>query len=421
MEHHKISIENLGPLEKIEKFEVKKINILIGESASGKSILAKAVYFFNSIFLEEFEYQYFESGRGEKKHIENLLEHENLLEQLFPYNQYKLKYYYTDKLSVEVTRDKKYTIKYSGDLEKEIKKLEEVKQIRDDEKIKRLEEKFLKTVKEEKVGDIKQVISELEKYDLEGIYTFIAINDFHKKMGIISTIFIPATRSFVSDFDDIRLNELNRPYRFRRNIRNDGIGDITLRMFSDLYRRSLRDFKKNDKKYNELLKGDLYSDNLTRNLQLKVDNQTELSINQISSGQKEIVPLIIILQTLEEQKNPHLLIVEEPESHLFPSDQRKVFDLLIEFTNATNSKLMITTHSPYMLMSADNLIKAKAKNYELFKAKYIDFNEINASKLENNKVESVLNQKYKMVSTKYMEKVTDSIMEEYDKIVESNE
>jgi len=461
MEYHKISIENLGPLKKIEKFEVKKINILIGESATGKSILAKAVYFFNYMFPKELEY----TKEDSKENIESLLE------QFFPYKQYKLTYYYTDKLSLEVElKNKKYTTKFSDDLIKEIKDLalkvknSKKERLRTKEKMEEKEEKLKKDSDDlkkhiEKNREIEKVIEELienneeteetgkvinelkerikkneekiKKYiddsiefleKIEENNPFILRNKFYEKMDIISTIFIPATRSFVSDFDNMRLNKLNN-HMFIGSVEDElgvGVGDITLAMFSELYRRSLGGFDKNDEKYKKLLKGNLSKDSLSGNLRLEVDNQTELSINQISSGQKEIVPLIIILQALKKQKKPHLLIVEEPESHLFPSDQRKVFDLLVEFANATNSKLMITTHSPYILMSADNLIKAKAKKYTKFKDKYIDFNEINASKLKNNKAESILDKKYKMVKTKDMEEVTDIIMKEYDKIIESS-
>ena len=40
MTNHKISIENLGAIKKIEKFEVKKVNLVIGESASRKIIIS---------------------------------------------------------------------------------------------------------------------------------------------------------------------------------------------------------------------------------------------------------------------------------------------------------------------------------------------------------------------------------------------
>ena len=44
----KIIIENFGPIQYAE-IEVKKILVLIGEQASGKSTIAKLIYFFKSL------------------------------------------------------------------------------------------------------------------------------------------------------------------------------------------------------------------------------------------------------------------------------------------------------------------------------------------------------------------------------------
>ena len=44
----KICIKNNGPIKKLE-MEVEKFNLLIGEQATGKSTIAKSVYFFRTI------------------------------------------------------------------------------------------------------------------------------------------------------------------------------------------------------------------------------------------------------------------------------------------------------------------------------------------------------------------------------------
>ena len=45
---HKIQIKYLGPVKDLD-LEVKDFNLLIGEQATGKSTVAKAVYFFRII------------------------------------------------------------------------------------------------------------------------------------------------------------------------------------------------------------------------------------------------------------------------------------------------------------------------------------------------------------------------------------
>jgi len=45
---HYIEISNLGPIEHC-KLDIKELNVLTGPQASGKSTIAKAVYFFRTI------------------------------------------------------------------------------------------------------------------------------------------------------------------------------------------------------------------------------------------------------------------------------------------------------------------------------------------------------------------------------------
>lgn len=66
-------------------------------------------------------------------------------------------------------------------------------------------------------------------------------------------------------------------------------------------------------------------------------------------------------------------IVEEPEQNLFPTSQQKVINSLLEYNNAIDSnKLIITTHSPYIIgylslaIKADELYR-KAKKEEVIK------------------------------------------------------
>ena len=50
------------------------------------------------------------------------------------------------------------------------------------------------------------------------------------------------------------------------------------------------------------------------------------------------------------------MVIEEPEAHLFPTAQKEMLELIILMINATSSQVVITTHSPYMLSSANLLM-----------------------------------------------------------------
>ena len=47
------------------------------------------------------------------------------------------------------------------------------------------------------------------------------------------------------------------------------------------------------------------------------------------------------------------LVIEEPEAHLFPKAQKEMIELISLMINATGSKVLLTTHSPYILTAAN--------------------------------------------------------------------
>ncbi len=59
------------------------------------------------------------------------------------------------------------------------------------------------------------------------------------------------------------------------------------------------------------------------------------------------------------QNKAFINIVEEPEQNLFPSSQRQILNKLLEFNNLNDgNKLIITTHSPYLINYISLAVKA---------------------------------------------------------------
>ena len=431
--NHKISIKNLGPLKNIENFEVKKINILIGESASGKSVLAKAIYLFNHLdFLEALFFQEIED-----------IPLKNYFDSYFSdkYKGYSITYFYTENYNVTIIKEEiNFEVTYSKDLKKLLKETKkEIEGVRNAREFKRAYEKILEVLNNEEIKketenlaieisgekEIEEVLPK-QKYNdyienASKIFNEVTIkmpneikDDFWGKLRLLWTLFIPATRSFVSDFDDLRLRRFGI---YRRHYENERT-DITLVNFSNVYRRFIPGFKALDK-HKELIKGQIKKIHKDK-ISFSVDNQ-ELDISELSSGQKELFPILMILQQIEKSKEPYFLIIEEPEAHLFPKDQRRIFDELVAVINKTNSKLLITTHSPYMLMSANNLMEANNKKYEKLKSKYIDFKNIQTLKLADGKGESLLDEETHLIDGDYIEKIVDEICEEYEEILNAGE
>lgn len=92
-----------------------------------------------------------------------------------------------------------------------------------------------------------------------------------------------------------------------------------------------------------------------------------------------------------------IAIMEEPEQNLFPNSQKKVVQFLLEKLNTSpDNKIIITTHSPYVLETINNCIYAKALSENSIKTddlvavnEQIAYNQVSAYKIVNGCTESI--------------------------------
>lgn len=82
-----------------------------------------------------------------------------------------------------------------------------------------------------------------------------------------------------------------------------------------------------------------------------------VKINFASSGQQEIVWVFNLLFYYLLENRRVFLILEEPESHLYPESRQRIGEVLALFCNEKNAELL-TTHSPYMLGTFNYLLLA---------------------------------------------------------------
>ena len=116
-------------------------------------------------------------------------------------------------------------------------------------------------------------------------------------------------------------------------------------------------------------------------------------------------------------------IVEEPEQNLFPISQSELLKQLVTHTNGIGDKLIITTHSPYILSQLNNSIFAYEKLYysksklkKKFCELFIPFNDIAAYKIENGKINNILDKSFKGINVLEIDKCSRVISAEFEKI-----
>lgn len=428
-----IKIDNLGPVKHIE-MDINKFNLLIGEQATGKSTVAKAIYFFRIIktTLADYLCQLYDTslynGHDASKGFNSVLKKElkSVFISLFGYSwelsdRLYMKYKYTNDIWIDVKlgNQRKYiSVRYSPKLCDEIKELEgEVLKLHaqssDGTRI------SLAYASKERLRNYENIKNSINRI----------FDDYQE------TYYIPAGRSMItllvnnrSLIENDNLDLITRQFmQIIDNIHglfSDGIGQVHKR-YPDGERKF--DVAKISDMLISDLKGD-YKYSAGKEYIVVKDDQSnfeKIPINFASSGQQEVLWLLNQLYVLMLKKESAFVIIEEPEAHLYPSLQNKIVEFISYFANINNSSILITTHSPYILTSvnalycAGNIINQNnnltKKVYDIIGIKCeILPDKVTAFKInKNSSIENLINKDFNEINTEMIDEISESINEKY--------
>jgi hypothetical protein len=93
---------------------------------------------------------------------------------------------------------------------------------------------------------------------------------------------------------------------------------------------------------------------------LETSDGRKIPFSYMSSGQQELLPLWLTLNEFFDGDSANFSVyIEEPEAHLFPFSQGVLTEYLVTLlASSPGQKMLITTHSPYILAKINNLLKA---------------------------------------------------------------
>lgn len=412
------------------EIELRRVTVIIGPQASGKSLITKLFCFFNDQVLGQ--YSKAESGDDYKSFLKSLSRD---FARTFPPGTWGREVFHIEYHAKDIqfsVKRKLLSGKGASDVIVTASKFFENHYTKYQQQYKILASN---TKKED---DFFSPTFNREEWDLRR-KTIRSLIASQKPDYIESQLFVPAGRSFFTNLGKAvtmfefgsQVDELTKRFGrlFTSLIDSGGSG-----YYFDKPSAKTKDFAAVLKKNTEQIFGG--SIKLSVNDQhVETKDGRKIPLALLSSGQQELLPLLLALQhyTLRnaEDHDPctDLLYIEEPEAHLFPTSQGALVNHIVAIANflSGRSKIFITTHSPYVLSKLNNLIKAQevgnkkgladAVSKVIAKPNWIDTKDVAAFALQDGFLKNIKDETG-LIDGSYLDNISNEISEDFMKLLE---
>ncbi len=421
----RIIINQLGPITHCE-LEVNEFMVFTGPQASGKSTIAKSIFFFKNIkniLLTQINKRFLQDKDMMELSTKNRLLKEirsNFLQTFGTTwcmdNNMMIEYYYTDQIYIKIClKEDPIAPNYIWiDLSEEL-------------------------------------VGFLNKYDYLPIDKLIYAYDngeIKKEIAAFfaddsEVIYIPAGRSMMTLFS----SQLMYMYSVMNDDQKRSLDYCTqnylerIMQLKPSFSNSLESLIKNKieltdmkiqkdilQQCSELMKKILHGEyrNVDGEERLQVSKEKYVKINFASSGQQEAVWILnVVFYYLLNNKKSYF-IIEEPESHLFPDAQKLITEFISLAQNGGN-KVLLTTHSPYILGTINNLLYAnkirkvvdRHKLQEIIHCyKWLDVRKMSAYYVEYGDMKSCLDEEFEAINNEVIDCASEDINLDYEKMVQ---
>jgi len=412
-----LEISNFGAIRSA-KIEVKPITILIGEQAEGKSTIAKLIAIFNDIDSFSFNEDDIEIDFNkalQKYNIHNYL-HQN--------TEIKFKSVFFEfefKNEINITTSPVFNQKhaYIRFLDNSFKEMENISEnIKNDDRTKLIEhiEALYKN------PDSKLFIKKLEESRLLKVFN--------------SSIYIPTERFLISILNNSAIEFMNSSLTLPKSVTQFGVyyqmAKEGLRKKYNSTKKDLRMFKSSLNLEIDFLNVSYSNSNGTDSIKSK---SKELALQESASGYQSVVPLFLVMKYFADEFDNESLtigektfIIEEPELNLYPKTQNRLVNVLAKFANLHNNNLVITSHSPYILTSFNNLLFAhqiskkttsnlKEISNVIPQESWIDSSKFSAYHIEKGKAKSIFDKNEGLIKETELDSASEIIMGNFNTLM----
>lgn len=243
----------------------------------------------------------------------------------------------------------------------------------------------------------------------------ISLLELYKRVYKIDPHYIPAERGFLPSISGLTLNLIQNKVPLAPGIIDFGATFERARIAIPLYENPLLDVTYK------------FEGGMDR---VYLKDGTALNLKDTASGYQTIIPLMLVVEYLTQDKDlsPHYFIIEEPELNLYPSTQKALVEWLVKKCKESGSKLLMTTHSPYILTAMDNLIKAgevakqkpeeeKAISKIVKKDYWLDFDNVGVYYINKGKAKNLMNKTNRTINATAIDDVSEEMGVTFDKLL----
>lgn len=400
----RIIVENFGPIEHLD-LNIPDFLLLTGQQASGKSTLAKLIYFFETIG-EQMVGQFFPLSHINNNNIieyyrNNLVNNfQKYAEALSGGKLFNITYYYNDKDFIGFKASPNNSLnQYSIN----VNFSESVLLLIDN----------TKAIYNKQTEDLNEGITEMDRLRMEFTIPYslqYLVRNLYSSPNQIRYI-IESRADYTNKFlTSLKLE--NEPAGVNLILKQSAA------IFFDLLDQNLerKNFQLNNELFERIIKAQYVVDGKSR--LLVVNGEVSIPVNDGSSGQREALYILVYLSYIKAQKSYPYTIIEEPESHLHPLSQKELLKAIgaahIEF----NGKTVITTHSPYIVAAFSLLMLQNTNPKEDLASRKRKFG---AFELVEGKLVDLVDWEMNMVSLQELDKAGEELSIEMDKVIFSDE
>ena len=380
---HRLKVKGFLGIKSAE-INLDGMTVIIGAQASGKSVIARLIYFFNEYFAD------FDTtavaNNEHKKTFDSRKKNE--FYQIFP--QYSWE-------------NDEFTLIYSNDSHKI-----EMRSSQGSTALTIETSPSVATYFRSLKATYKQFMDEFDDDAVARLSRTRLLFEFRDYMAETSTdiyqpaLFVPAARSFYATIRDEIFSILALDEKI----------DKIILQFGEFY-EAQKNFTRRRRSSSE----DQYFDRIVKGRFVRSDGRDwlvmkrgRIELGRASSGQQEAVPLLFAISRFP--RYGRTLIIEEPEAHLFPASQVEVLNFMIDQCVSHETNILFTTHSPYLLSALNNhLLRQMVTDDGIGKER------VNAYALENGTARQLLGDDG-LVCADYIDGVSEGIEEEFTSLIE---